>query len=288
MGVTLSGDGVSLIPAEGSGTVTEINVSGAGITASPSSPIETIGTLSVQWNGGSVAAVGGGLNINSGTIVIAENSAALNVENTTTVAMTGSVTIGAGVTGIHFAMTGGGPGAGGIANSSATTASGSTGVYLDGWAAVNSGEVLTYSVGGFGPGGAAGNNNGTPGGDTVLVGSFGTVTAKGGVASAGSASGNGTVPTPVAIILASKPTPSPTLVLSSLFNIGGGLGTAGVGGTTGNTNHPWAINGAGGSLVAGVNATGFGGSGGGAGGILSGALPGGNGSGGKMRLAPAN
>jgi hypothetical protein len=58
---------VIAIPAGGTGTVTSVQTSGAGITGGP---ITTAGTLAVQWNGGTVSAIGTGLSITSGTLSV--------------------------------------------------------------------------------------------------------------------------------------------------------------------------------------------------------------------------
>lgn len=63
-GLSLSAGG-TLFASSGSGTVTQINTSGAGISGGP---ITTTGTLEVEWNAGTVNTLGTGLNLSSGTL----------------------------------------------------------------------------------------------------------------------------------------------------------------------------------------------------------------------------
>lgn len=65
-GLSLSTAGTLTATAGGGGSVTSVATSGAGITGGP---ITTSGTLAVEWNAGTVSAVGDGLAINSGTLV---------------------------------------------------------------------------------------------------------------------------------------------------------------------------------------------------------------------------
>lgn len=100
--VTLPGQGVSLIPGTpGEGTVTQVATSGAGISGGP---IDTAGTLTVQWNAGTVTALAGGAAVaggtltaqgaGSGTQTAAAGAATLNKQNgvITSEALTGATT----------------------------------------------------------------------------------------------------------------------------------------------------------------------------------------------------
>jgi hypothetical protein len=83
--VTLPGQGVSLIPGTpGEGTVTQVATQGPGITGGP---IDTAGTLAVEWNGGTVNALAGGVAVNDGTLV------AQGAGSGTTVAVAGAATL---------------------------------------------------------------------------------------------------------------------------------------------------------------------------------------------------
>jgi hypothetical protein len=83
--VTLPGQGVSLIPGTpGEGTVTEVNTSGSGISGGP---ITDAGTLTVEWNAGTVVALAGGAAVNGGTL------SAQGAGSGTAVAVSGAATL---------------------------------------------------------------------------------------------------------------------------------------------------------------------------------------------------
>jgi hypothetical protein len=69
----------------GAGTVTSVGTSGAGITGGP---ITTSGTLAVQWNGGSVNALGGNLGITTGTLAVTGLAASATTDTTNAVNIT--------------------------------------------------------------------------------------------------------------------------------------------------------------------------------------------------------
>lgn len=74
--LSLSGGTLSA-SAPGTGTVTQVAVSGAGISAS-TSPIVATGTLTVEWNAGTVSALGPNLAINSGSLDVVGLTAGSN------------------------------------------------------------------------------------------------------------------------------------------------------------------------------------------------------------------
>jgi hypothetical protein len=63
----------------GAGTVSSVGTSGAGITGGP---ITTTGTLAVQWNGGSVNALGSNLAITTGTLAVTGLAASATSDTT--------------------------------------------------------------------------------------------------------------------------------------------------------------------------------------------------------------
>ena len=69
--LTVTGDGRITAIASGAkggaSAVSSVGTSGAGITASPN-PITGSGTITVQWNAGSVSTVGSGLSLSAGTL----------------------------------------------------------------------------------------------------------------------------------------------------------------------------------------------------------------------------
>lgn len=65
--VTKGAAGIAKVDITGATGVTDVTTSGAGISASPAT-ITGVGTLSVQWNAGSIDAIGTNLAINSGTL----------------------------------------------------------------------------------------------------------------------------------------------------------------------------------------------------------------------------
>jgi hypothetical protein len=79
----------------GSGTVTSVATSGAGISGGP---ITGTGTLTVQWNAGSVATVGTGLSLSGGTLTATGGGTVTSVGLTVPADMTvtGSPVTGAG------------------------------------------------------------------------------------------------------------------------------------------------------------------------------------------------
>lgn len=64
-GLTLTVGG-TLSATGGGGSVTQVDTTGPGITGGP---ITTTGTLAVEWNGGTVTALGLGVGLNSGTLI---------------------------------------------------------------------------------------------------------------------------------------------------------------------------------------------------------------------------
>lgn len=182
-------------------------------------------------------------------------------------------------------MTGGGPGGGGVANAAASAGGGSSAVFLDFIMAVTPGQVIPYTIGAAGLGGAAGNNNGAAGGDTT----FGPFTAKGGVAATGSASGNAAALSQTAqgvTVAASKITPTAAAFIVAMGYQPGAAGTAGLGGFQGNANgSTWGTPGAQvGPNAAGLDATGYGAMGSSATSSTGGAFAGGNGSPGAILI----
>ncbi|HEX7162146.1 MAG TPA: hypothetical protein VF223_13035 [Trebonia sp.] len=80
---------------------------------------------------------------------------------------------------------GGGGDPGGAASGGSGGGGGGAGEYLDGWVAVTPGESVSVTVGAAGAGAPATGDNqngaaGTAGGNVVITGSFGTITARGG------------------------------------------------------------------------------------------------------------
>jgi hypothetical protein len=192
-------------------------------------------------------------------------------------AASGNFTVPPGVDLINFAMTGGGAGGGGVANAAASAPGGSTGVFLAGGMRVTPGQVIPFTNGAGGLGGAAGNNAGQNGGDTT----FGGFTAKGGLGGNGSASGNAATPTALnfkALADASRAAPTTAAWLNALTVGGSAAGSAGLGGANTGTSHPWAISGAQvGPNAAGLPGTTYGGAGSGATSSTGGAFAGGDG-----------
>ena len=68
-----------VIPAAGTGTVTDIVTSGSGISGGP---ITGVGTLTVEWNGGTVNALSVGGTVSSGTLVFGYQAGTLTTFNT--------------------------------------------------------------------------------------------------------------------------------------------------------------------------------------------------------------
>lgn len=189
----------------------------------------------------------------------------------------GNWTVPVGITCVEALMIPGGGGGGGIATGAAATGtSGSVGIILRVRLAVTPGDLIPYSCGAGGPGGPAGNNNGTAGGDTT----FGPFTAKGGPGGVGSASGNAASPVTTAVVNAllagSAIIPdADQQVLATYRAANPGTGLSGVGGVTASNGHGQpgaaALNSAGG------DATGYGNAGAGAGHNTGANLKGGDG-----------
>lgn len=172
----------------------------------------------------------------------------------------GNFTVPDNVHVIDIVMSGAGGGGGG--SSSGSCASGMPGVVVRARQIVSPGDVIAYSVGAKGAGGAAaGNNVGITGSDTT----FGTLTAKGGLGGTGSAGAQASAKTDAnlsALINGSQLTPSTTLFIMSLvfmLNTGGASSTVG-----GDGRGVLGVGGTGGNSADGNNATGFGAGGGGA------------------------
>jgi hypothetical protein len=75
----------------GGGTVTDVATSGAGISGGP---ITSTGTLTVEWNAGSVTALGAGLSLNSGTLTASGGAAPEWTAGTVTAVGTGLSVVG--------------------------------------------------------------------------------------------------------------------------------------------------------------------------------------------------
>lgn len=197
----------------------------------------------------------------------------------------GNFTVPSGVTQLQVAMCGSGGGGGGVANAAATSAAGTTGIFITATMIVTPGQVIAWTIGAKGTGGTAGNNAGNPGNDTT----FGSLTAKGGLGGAGSASGNAAATSQATIapqIAASRLAPTANAFLTQITVTNPLAGTAG--NTSINTaiSIPWA---SGitqtGPNVAGSNDTGYCGGGGGATSSTGGAFAGGDGSQGAIAVS---
>lgn len=183
-------------------------------------------------------------------------------------------TVPAGVTKLLIAMQAGGGGGGGVtANVNVTAPGGASGEFKEFFIAVTPGQVIAYSNGAGGTGGAAGNNAGTNGSNAV----FGSVTAIGGLGQAGSASGNTAANNTGSAFAKSGAPPTATVQILSTSGNNGLAGSAGAGGIGAGSTWGPPTNGT--TNAGGTNATGYGAGGSGAGSTsTTSALAGGNGS----------
>lgn len=76
--VSQTGTGVAEIDITGATGVTKVTTAGAGISASPAT-IVGVGTLAVEWNGGTVTTLGSNLSLVSGTLDAATGGNVINV-----------------------------------------------------------------------------------------------------------------------------------------------------------------------------------------------------------------
>jgi len=152
---------------------------------------------------------------------------------------TGSFTVPAGITNLHYRMWGGGGGSGG-ANSSGTTITGSPGgtgaTYTEGVLAVTPGQVIAITVGASGTAGAATPTAGGNGG-TSSLGAF--ATAPGGNGSNPASSG---FPFPAAPGGTGASTGGAITTTGGPSSTGSQVGSTGIGGTGGGAYGQGACN----------------------------------------------
>jgi len=102
--LTTFGSGLSLSSGTlaatggGSGTVTNVATSGAGISGGP---VTTTGTLTVEWNAGTVTALGTGLSISSGTLNASGGGGGIGTIEANGVSVTSSPAILGNVTAVN-------------------------------------------------------------------------------------------------------------------------------------------------------------------------------------------